>query len=347
MPANIDSSGDYQIVVEASYGSYTPTTKTFSFHLTINKIDVGTVTVNGIEDLVYANYDYIQDISLTFSRDDMANCELEELLDKDNLYYYFTLSGQSTSEIKNAGDYTLTLNLSDKVFNAASFTQNIKVAEYTVTVSQSMLPQELTSKYFGTDDPKFEFTYTVNFTDKNTSEEITIGLVRESGEASKEYSFIDISTLNDDNYKVVMAQEGLTFEILSSLGTLNINVTSPLAITYDKTTPSLTLAYDEERGVWTIKITKNDSLSDIDLTMTDDSGNHALNSTLYKLALENISILVGDNVVKAASYDKTYFTVQSGKGANYTKFNLTITLNITPRDITIDSVQKIFDRKYK
>lgn len=344
VPANIDSSGDYQIVVEASYGSYTPTTKTFSFHLTINKIDVGTVTVNGIEDLVYAKYDYIQDISLTFSRDDMANCELEELLDKDNLYYYFTLSGQSTSEIKNAGDYTLTLNLSDKVFNAASFTQNIKVAEYTVTVNQSMLPQELTSKYFGTDDPKFEFTYTVNFTDKNTSEEITIGLVRESGQASREYSFTDISTLNDDNYEVVMAQEGLTFEILASLGTLNINVTSPLAITYDKTTPSLTLAYDEERGVWTIKITENDSLSDIDLTMTDDSGNHALNSTLYKLALENISILVGDNVVKAASYDKTYFTVQSGEGANYTKFNLTITLNITPRDITIDSVQKTFDR---
>lgn len=344
VPANIDSSGDYQIVVEASYGSYTPTTKTFSFHLTINKIDVGTVTVNGIEDLVYAKYDYIQDISLTFSRDDMANCELEELLDKDNLYYYFTLSGQSTSEIKNAGDYTLTLNLSDKVFNAASFTQNIKVAEYTVTVNQSMLPQELTSKYFGTDDPKFEFTYTVNFADKNTSEEITIGLVRESGQASREYSFIDISTLNDDNYEVVMAQEGLTFEILSSLGTLNINVTSPLAITYDKTTPSLTLAYDEERGVWTIKITENDSLSDIDLTMTDDSGNHALNSTLYKLALENISILVGKDVVKAASYDKTYFTVQSGEGANYTKFNLTITLNITPRDITIDSVQKIFDR---
>ena len=344
VPANIDSSGDYQIVVEASYGSYTPTTKTFSFHLTINKIDVGTVTVNGIEDLVYAKYDYIQDISITFSRDDMANCELEELLDKDNLYYYFTLSGQSTSEIKNAGDYTLTLNLSDKVFNAASFTQNIKVAEYTVTVNQSMLPQELTSKYFGTDDPKFEFTYTVNFTDKNTSEEITIGLVRESGQASREYSFTDISTQNDDNYEVVMAQEGLTFEILSSLGTLNINVTSPLAITYDKTTPSLTLAYDEERGVWTIKITENDSLSDIDLTMTDDSGNHALNSTLYKLALKNISILVGKDVVKAASYDKTYFTVQSGEGANYTKFNLTITLNITPRDITIDSVQKIFDR---
>lgn len=344
VPANIDSDGDYQIVVEASYGSYTPTTKTFSFHLTINKIDVGTVTVNGIEDLVYAKYDYIQDISLTFSRDDMANCELEELLDKDNLYYYFTLSGQSTSEIKNAGDYTLTLNLSDKVFNAASFTQNIKVAEYTVTVNQSMLPQELTSKYFGTDDPKFEFTYTVNFTDKNTSEEITIGLVRESGQASREYPFTDISTLNDDNYEVVMAQEGLTFEILSSLGTLNINVTSPLAITYDKTTPSLALAYDEERGVWTIKITENDSLSDIDLTMTDDSGNHALNSTLYKLALENISILVGKDVVKAASYDKTYFTVQSGEGANYTKFNLTITLNITPRDITIDSVQKIFDR---
>ena len=344
VPANIDSDGDYQIVVKASYGSYTPTTRTFSFHLTINKIDVGTVTVNGIEDLVYAKYDYIQDISITFSRDDMANCELEELLDKDNLYYYFTLSGQSTSEIKNAGDYTLTLNLSDKVFNAASFTQNIKVAEYTVTVNQSMLPQELTSKYFGTDDPKFEFTYTVNFTDKNTSEEITIGLVRDSGEASREYSFIDINTLNDDNYEVVMAQEGLTFEILASLGTLNINVTSPLAITYDKTTPSLTLAYDEERGVWTIKITENDSLSDIDLTMTDDSGNHALNSTLYKLALEKISILVGKDVVKAASYDKTYFTVQSGEGANYTKFNLTITLNITPRDITIDSVQKIFDR---
>lgn len=344
VPANIDSDGDYQIVVKASYGSYTPTTKTFSFHLTINKIDVGTVTVNGIEDLVYAKYDYIQDISLTFSRDDMANCELEELLDKDNLYYYFTLSGQSTSEIKNAGDYTLTLNLSDKVFNAASFTQNIKVAEYTVTVNQSMLPQELTSKYFGTDDPKFEFTYTVNFTDKNTSEEITIGLVRESGEASREYSFTDISTLNDDNYEVVMAQEGLTFEILASLGTLNISVTDTLSMTYDKTTPTLALAYDEERGVWTIKITENDSLSDIDLTMTDESGTHSLNSALYRLALENVLISANQDVLKAGSYNQASFTVTAEEDANYTSFNLTINLTISRRDLTINSVQKTFDR---
>ena len=344
VPANIDSSGDYQIVVEASYGSYTPTTRTFSFHLTINKIDVGTVTVNGIEDLVYAKYDYIQDISLTFSRDDMANCELEELLDKDNLYYYFTLSGQSTSEIKNAGDYTLTLNLSDKVFNAASFTQNIKVAEYTVTVNQSMLPQELTSKYFGTDDPKFEFTYTVNFTDKNTSEEITIGLVRESGEASREYSFIDINTLNDNNYEVVMAQEGLTFEILASLGTLNISVTDTLSMTYDKTTPTLALVYDEESSVWTIEINGKDSKSNITLTMTDESGTHSLNSALYRLALENVLISANQDVLKAGSYNQASFTVTAEEDANYTSFNLTINLTISRRDLTINSVQKTFDR---
>lgn len=344
VPANIDSDGDYQIVVKASYGSYTPTTKTFSFHLTINKIDVGTVTVNGIEDLVYAKYDYIQDISLTFSRDDMANCELEELLDKDNLYYYFTLSGQSTSEIKNAGDYTLTLNLSDKVFNAASFTQNIKVAEYTVTVNQSMLPQELTSKYFGTDDPKFEFTYTVNFTDKNTSEEITIGLVRDSGEASREYSFIDINTLNDDNYEVVMAQEGLTFEILASLGTLNISVTDTLSMTYDKTTPTLALVYDEESSVWTIEINGKDSKSNITLTMTDESGTHSLNSALYRLALENVLISANQDVLKAGSYNQASFTVTAEEEANYTSFNLTINLTISRRDLTINSVQKTFDR---
>ena len=344
VPANIDSSGDYQIVVTASYGSYTPTTKTFSFHLTINKIDVGTVTVNGIEDLVYAKYDYIQDISLTFSRDDMANCELEELLDKDNLYYYFTLSGQSTSEIKNAGDYTLTLNLSDKVFNAASFTQNIKVAEYTVTVNQSMLPQELTSKYFGTDDPKFEFTYTVNFTDKNTSEEITIGLVRESGQASREYSFTDINTLNDDNYEVVMAQEGLTFEIFASLGTLNISVTDTLSMTYDKTTPTLALVYDEKSSVWTIEINGKDSKSNITLTMTDESGTHSLNSALYRLALENVLISANQDVLKAGSYNQASFTVTAEEDANYTSFNLTINLTISRRDITINSVQKTFDR---
>ena len=344
VPANIDSSGDYQIVVEASYGSYTPTTKTFSFHLTINKIDVGTVTINGIEDLVYAKYDYIQDISLTFSRDDMANCELEELLDKDNLYYYFTLSGQSTSEIKNAGDYTLTLNLSDKVFNAASFTQNIKVAEYTVTVNQSMLPQELTSKYFGTDDPKFEFTYTVNFTDKNTSEEITIGLVRDSGEASREYSFTDINTLNDDNYEVVMAQEGLTFEIFASLGTLNISVTDTLSMTYDKTTPTLALVYDEKSSVWTIEINGKDSKSNITLTMTDESGTHSLNSALYRLALENVLISANQDVLKAGSYNQASFTVTAEEDANYTSFNLTINLTISRRDLTINSVQKTFDR---
>lgn len=342
--ANTDSDGDYQIVVTASYGSYTSQTSTFSFHLTIDKIDVGSVTVDGIEGLEYAHYDYIADISVTFSRDDMADSDLKDLLGADDQNYYFTLSGQSTSEIKNAGDYTLTLNLSDKVFNAASFTQNIKVAEYTVTVNQSMLPQELTSKYFGTDDPKFEFTYTVNFTDKNTSEEITIGLVRESGEASREYSFTDISTLNDDNYEVVMAQEGLTFEILASLGTLNISVTDTLSMTYDKTTPTLALVYDEESSVWTIEINGKDSKSNITLTMTDESGTHSLNSALYRLALENVLISANQDVLKAGSYNQASFTVTAEEDANYTSFNLTINLTISRRDLTINSVQKTFDR---
>lgn len=342
--ANTDSDGDYQIVVTASYGSYTSQTSTFSFHLTIDKIDVGSVTVDGIEGLEYANYDYIADISVTFSRDDMADSDLKDLLGADDQNYYFTLSGQSTSEIKNAGDYTLTLNLSDKVFNAASFTQNIKVVEYTVTVNQSMLPQELTSKYFGTDDPKFEFTYTVNFTDKNTSEEITIGLVRDSGEASREYSFIDINTLNDDNYEVVMAQEGLTFEILASLGTLNISVTDTLSMTYDKTTPTLALVYDEESSVWTIEINGKDSKSNITLTMTDESGTHSLNSALYRLALENVLISANQDVLKAGSYNQASFTVTAEEDANYTSFNLTINLTISRRDLTINSVQKTFDR---
>lgn len=342
--ANTDSDGDYQIVVTASYGSYTSQTSTFSFHLTIDKIDVGSVTVDGIEGLEYANYDYIADISVTFSRDDMADSDLKDLLGADDQNYYFTLSGQSTSEIKNAGDYTLTLNLSDKVFNAASFTQNIKVVEYTVTVNQSMLPQELTSKYFGTDDPKFEFTYTVNFTDKNTSEEITIGLVRDSGEASREYSFTDINTLNDDNYEVVMAQEGLTFEIFASLGTLNISVTDTLSMTYDKTTPTLALVYDEKSSVWTIEINGKDSKSNITLTMTDESGTHSLNSALYRLALENVLISANQDVLKAGSYNQASFTVTAEEDANYTSFNLTINLTISRRDLTINSVQKTFDR---
>lgn len=344
VPANTDSDGDYQIVVTASYGSYTSQTSTFSFHLTIDKIDVGSVTVDGIEGLEYANYDYIADISVTFSRDDMADSDLKDLLGADDQNYYFTLSGQSTSEIKNAGDYTLTLNLSDKVFNAASFTQNIKVAEYTVTVSQDMLPQELTSKYFGTDDPKFEFTYTVNFTDKNTSEEIIINLERETGEASGIYNFKQVTTPNAANYDVKISEKGLTFEILASLGTLNISVTDTLSMTYDKTAPTLALVYDEESSVWTIEINGKDSKSNITLTMTDESGTHSLNSALYRLALENVLISANQDVLKAGSYNQASFTVTAEEDANYTSFNLTINLTISRRDLTINSVQKTFDR---
>ena len=342
--ANTDSDGDYQIVVTASYGSYTSQTSTFSFHLTIDKIDVGSVTVDGIEGLEYANYDYIADISVTFSRDDMADSDLKDLLGADDQNYYFTLSGQSTSEIKNAGDYTLTLNLSDKVFNAASFTQNIKVVEYTVTVNQSMLPQELTSKYFGTDDPKFEFTYTVNFTDKNTSEEIIINLERETGEASGIYNFKQVTTPNAANYDVKISEKGLTFEILASLGTLNISVTDTLSMTYDKTTPTLALVYDEESSVWTIEINGKDSKSNITLTMTDESGTHSLNSAFYRLALENVLISANQDVLKAGSYNQASFTVTAEEDANYTSFNLTINLTISRRDLTINSVQKTFDR---
>lgn len=344
VPANTDSNGDYQIVVTASYGSYTSQTSTFSFHLTIDKIDVGSVTVDGIEGLEYANYDYIADISVTFSRDDMADSDLTDLLGADDQNYYFTLSGQSTSEIKNAGNYILTLQLSDKVFNSVSFTQEISVSKYGVTVSQDMLPENLISKYFGSDDPDFEFDYTVNFTDKNTSEEITINLERETGEASGIYDFTKVTTPNDANYDVTISKEGLTFEILASLGTLNISVTDTLSMTYDKTTPTLALVYDEESSVWTIEINGKDSKSNITLTMTDESGTHSLNSALYRLALENVLISANQDVLKAGSYNQASFTVTAEEDANYTSFNLTINLTISRRDLTINSVQKTFDR---
>lgn len=344
VPANTDSNGDYQIVVTASYGSYTSQTSTFSFHLTIDKIDVGSVTVDGIEGLEYANYDYIADISVTFSRDDMADSDLTDLLGADDQNYYFTLSGQSTSEIKNAGNYILTLQLSDKVFNSVSFTQEISVSKYGVTVSQDMLPENLISKYFGSDDPDFEFDYTVNFTDKNTSEEITINLERETGEASGIYDFTKVTTPNDANYDVTISKEGLTFEILASLGTLNISVTDTLSMTYDKTTPTLALVYDEESSVWTIEINGKDSKSNITLTMTDESGTHSLNSALYRLALENVLISANQDVLKAGSYNQASFTVTAEEEANYTSFNLTINLTISRRDLTINSVQKTFDR---
>lgn len=344
VPANTDSNGDYQIVVTASYGSYTSQTSTFSFHLTIDKIDVGSVTVDGIEGLEYANYDYIADISVTFSRDDMADSDLTDLLGADDQNYYFTLSGQSTSEIKNAGNYILTLQLSDKVFNSVSFTQEISVSKYGVTVSQDMLPENLISKYFGSNDPDFEFDYTVNFTDKNTSEEITINLERDTGEASGIYDFIEATTPNDANYDVTISKEGLTFEILASLGTLNISVTDTLSMTYDKTTPTLALVYDEESSVWTIEINGKDSKSNITLTMTDESGTHSLNSALYRLALENVLISANQDVLKAGSYNQASFTVTAEEDANYTSFNLTINLTISRRDLTINSVQKTFDR---
>ncbi len=342
--ANTDSTGNYTITVKASYGSYVSQSKTFTFNLEIKTIDIGAITISPSGPFVYSNYDFIEDINVEFKRDDIGTIALKNLFDL-NSNYWFTLSGQNNLTIKDAGNYTLTLNLNNKVFNASTFTQTITVEKKEVVISQDMIPQELTSKLFGTDDPNFVFDKLIEFSEKSTQETISISLTRDSGEASGIYDFISISTNKSSNFDVKMAESGLTFQILTSNNTLNIIVNSQLSKTYDKQKPVLNITYDEGTSSWKISINETDSTSSISLTASTSEGQTiALNSDLYKLALQNVSITAKEDVVNVNSYTGSDFEITANSGANFTKFNLTINLAITQREISIESASKIFDR---
>ncbi len=340
--ANTNSNGTYKLVITASRSGYNSKSAEFEFTLTINKLTITNVTLSSAT-FTYANKDFVPDITVSFEGDKLGfdNVNLALMLNhKDNLPYYFTLAGLSTTEIKNAGEYTLTLNLEPTIFNDYDFAPSVTVNRADLVISQTDVETEkMDSKLFGENDPAFSFKRTM-FADGNP-EEITIFLGRVAGEGVGTYNFNTVSSSSDENFNVTLNADGVIFTIKPSNFTLNIKINNIISMVYNGGTPTFVTEYSEEQGAWIIKV--ENTSSTITLSYTADDGERYLSGELYKLALENISFAMS-KAIDVSSYFGESFEVTAGEGANFTTFNVTGEFDITQRPLTIVKVEKVFDR---
>ena len=340
--ANTNSNGTYKLVVTASRSGYTSQSEEFEFTLTINKLTITNATLNTAQ-FTYANKDFVPDITVTFEGDKLGfdSVNLADMLNhKDNLPYYFTLAGISTTEIKNAGEYTLTLNLEPTIFNNYVYTPTVTVLRADLIISQDDVDAEgLDEKAFGENDPIFSFDRTM-FEDGNP-EVITITLVRNSGEGVGEYLFNSVSSSADENFNVTLNSDGVIFTIIPSDFTLNIKVDNVISMVYNGGNPTFTTEYSEEQGAWIIKV--EDTSSTMTLSYTADDGERYLTGELYKLALNNVSFAMS-TAIDVASYFGDSFEVTASEGSNFKTFTMTGQFDITQRPLTIEKVEKVFDR---
>ncbi len=339
VPAKLSSEDDYTLKITASYkNGYVSKEASVEFFLDITLLDIGNITFNQTN-FDYANYDYINDITVTFDSNNIGTKTLKELINASDTYsYYFTVSN---SEIKNNGTYTVTLGLNKEIFNDKTYTQTITVNKFVFTVTQTYLDDlSLSSKPFGANDPLFEINHNQIF-DKGTNENIIITLERNAGEESGTYNFLDNAQSSSENF-VIKIEENLKFTISASDSVLNVTIDSQLSKVYNSNNSTFELNYNSEQSKWIITVNGGNS-STISLSITDENGQSSLRPDLYAIALNNIEILL-DNAEDVNTY--TSFRAVVGSGANFKDDNINIsgTFTITPKELEIASVTKVFDR---
>ena len=336
VPANTTSNGQYTLSITASRTGYASKSLSLQFNISITKLDIGEITINETE-FIYSNTNYIPQINFTIGTIGQVN--LEDILDaQDSSNFYFTLSGVSTIEIRQAGEYTLTLGLNETVFNSSAYSVQVNVDTYSYTITSDDIPSDLESKLFGLSDPTFTFTKTMF--ESGNREDIEVTLTREAGESVGTYDFNGVSTTNP-NY--TLSIQNAIFTISPSDFTLEIVVDSPITMTYDGEQPELSLSYSDEEQRWIIST--GESTSTISLYMLNDGERMNMASNLYRLALENISLSY-PMAIDVGVYDLANLTVTFGEGANFNEAVTSGQLNINQLGLIISSVTKVFDRTY-
>lgn len=333
VPANTSSNGAYSLVVMASRTGYVTKTATFNFNVTINKLEIGDISINSNE-FDYAHRDLSGEILFNFTRSDIGEVSLSELLDPSTSTFYFVISGESV--VKNAGTYILTLALDQTVFNDKEYSETIVVNRYQLSIAQSDIPSSISTKMFGTADPEFVFTKEV-FAEPYT-EEVTITLTRTRGEEIGSYAFTSASTTSS-NFQVSLEES--FFEITKSTYTLNIEIDNTLTFTYSKYAPVFSLSYNAQAGRW--MVSAGDSSSSITLYMTDGENRYTLSQELYRVALNGVT-LTYPSAITANSYNLSNLTITTDDNANFDRFSASGSLVIERLGLVISSVTKVFDR---
>jgi len=342
--ANTTSAGEYEIAITASYSNYATKTTTEKFNIVVNRLKLDSMVLSATE-FTYANKNYIPEISVTFTGDVVETKSLNTLMSETASSYYFTLTGKGTSEIRLAGEYNLTLNLNETIFDKTSFADGfefetvIKVNKANLQIAQIDIPLDKASKLYLEDDPDFTITKTM-FVGAN-QENVIVVLTRAAGEDLGSYAFNRITSENE-NYNLSIA-DGTVFTIRQSNLTLNVKIDNKISVVYSKSAPDFTVYFDQTSNKWMVGL--GSSSSTLTLTYFRDVQKITLTGELYRHALERVDF-ESDEAINAGSYfgNDIEAVVATGQTANFAGYEITGEFEITKLALQISKVEKVFDR---
>lgn len=329
------SSGTYTLKITATKKGYVAASQTFDFNVAINGIVLSDVTF-GETTFTYENKDFMPEINVTLGGVSADAFTLSELTQTESPYGYFSFAG---SEIRNAGEYSLTLNLSDEVFDLEGTDDSLISQTYTITVNkadlevvQSDIPTSISEKLLGSDDPEFKFSKTVY------GEEVEITLTRVAGESQGEYDFLLPTDFTLANYNLSLAS-GVVFTIKQADVTLTVKFDNAISAEYTGSSHAFDIKYDTTLGKWVVTLGSSEST----LSLSYEKGDETIvvSGNLYTIALENIALSL-NSAVNAGKYDAEDMTV-TGNG-NFASYELIGEIEITTKGITLTGITKVFDR---
>lgn len=255
-------SGAYTLTAVLAYQNSTQAVQTisreFTLNLNIQTNDIGLINET-TNTLTFNNLDRKNQINIGVRQNEIRveGVTLSALLEKSLNSYGVNLSitydAQVTSQVRNAGRYTITLTVAEDYkyfFSLESGKETITqdIGQYKIDLS--LYEEQITlSKDLGLDDPDLSSTITIA---ENANDQVVINFTREEGEAIGLYKLTN-PTLKDSedliNYVIDAKDFEDYFEILVPTANLRIDLDGTLSFVYNgNALTNLSVSYDSEQG---------------------------------------------------------------------------------------------------
>ncbi len=332
--------GDYYILITVSRSGYTDVTKQVPF-----TIQMSPITLSMTEEdkaIVYNNTNLALQIMVDVintrvnGSDTTSTIAVGNYLTTTTKSFFFTIKKGDTTvtEIKEAGDYTITLDYDSNYFVGTKTSFNVKVNPYAYEVKNSDISL---SKPYGDPDPALIATLVLN------NENVEVEFTRVQG---NDVGYYDLATVNcaNKNYAITLAkgEDRPQFEITRAESTLVIEIVDEKVLTkvYNAENTAISVAPVKAEGSeniigWRLAVNTGTTTvySNLNLSVRNSAGEV---STLTGEAIANaftgitFSVVDGGLNVKA---DGHAVEINIANTANYTsaKFSTEATkVYVTP-----------------
>ena len=205
-------SGNYTLTIAATYNENTLGLQrkqqafTFAYNVEINVVGIAR---DEEFCLTFNDQNQIENVDIiTYLNGSGIPTTLNLLPSKDGNtgeYGYYITVGEG-SEIKNAGNYTLTIHVDSRYTEIFEIDENkesaiIRVLKYTILL-RDYTDQINLSKYYRTDDPELESTLTI---EENNNDKVRISFTRQSGDDIGNYRLLTPAIMDEGdliNYEI-------------------------------------------------------------------------------------------------------------------------------------------------